>query len=161
MATITRRALVTVFLVAVMEQRTSPPALDSLDARQRDLDPRRLALRLQLVEELFLGMHLGLELQLSRGRHVGRVGVDRLGLRKIRDRRKRLGRLEDLEVQAGLLRLDRRRHPVPATADDCPGRGLDACILSPSASAEAPAAPKSLRAACAPSWKKTSRAGYR
>ena len=62
-------------------------------------DPLLDRLAAQVVEQLFLRMHLAAELQLARGRHVRRVGVDRLGFGEVDDRRERFGGFEDLKFE--------------------------------------------------------------
>jgi hypothetical protein len=90
-------------------------ALDALRlARARPIARVLLA---QLVDQRLLDLRR--ELQLARRRHVGRVGVDRLRLGEVDDRREGLGRLEHLEREALLARLERRRHaetPPPTIA---------------------------------------------
>ena len=103
-------------LVAVMQQNFLPPRLDPLDPGVGELDSRRLALLLQLLEQRLF--HVRRELEPAFQLQIRWVGVDRLRLGKVRDRRERLRRLEDPEVQRGPFRLDRRRHTRHAATDD-------------------------------------------
>ncbi len=104
--------------VRVMEKERSAAPLDTLDPRGRDGDARVAPRLLEIGEQRLLGMDLGAERQLPGWRHSRRIGVDRLGLRKIDDGGERLRRLEDGVAQSGGLRLDRGRDPGDAGADD-------------------------------------------
>ena len=79
-----------------MQQNFLPARFEPLDPRFGKFDPRRLALRLHLLEQRLL--HVLGELESALQLQVGWVGVDRFRLRKIRDGRERLRRLEDLEI---------------------------------------------------------------
>ena len=90
--------------------------LDPLGARRLGLDLRALGLSLQLLDQRLL--HVGVHLEIARGLHGTRVGVDRLRLGEIHEGGKRLRRFENLESKSSLSRLDRRRHPRDSGSDD-------------------------------------------
>ena len=94
--------------VAVMQQNFLPSRLDPLDPGLGKLDSRRLALFLHLLEQRLF--HVRRKLEPSFQLQISWVSVNRLRLGKVRDRRERLRRLEDPEVQSGFLCFDRRRH---------------------------------------------------
>ena len=74
----------------------------------------------RLGQELFVQrfLHVRGYLKVAGRRHPPRIGVDRLGLRKVGDRLERPLRLEQHQVEAGLAGLERRRHAGDAPADD-------------------------------------------
>ncbi len=79
--------------------------------------PAGLALLFHFLEQRLL--HILRELESALELELGWVGVNRFRLGKIRDRRERLRRLKDLEIEPGLFRFDRRRDAGDAAADDC------------------------------------------
>jgi hypothetical protein len=91
-------------------------AFDAFHVRDPRPDAALERLCVELGDQRLL--HRRAELQLARRRHVGRVGEDRLRLREVDDRRERFARFEQLELEPGLLRFERRRHPGHAAADD-------------------------------------------
>lgn len=94
-------------LVPVMEEKGTAFALDSFNVREGDFNAGGLALGLERLEQFLLRVDFGLELEIACRGHVCRVGVDRLPIGEVHDSGKDLRRLEDLERQARLLRLDR------------------------------------------------------
>ena len=100
-------------------------------------------------------MHLRPELQIARGRHAGRVGVDRFALREVHDRRERLGSPRRREARdppssprspRRCPTRRRRRSPRSRTA----GRGLRARPRKPGSAriactARAPVSDENLR----------------
>ena len=93
-----------------------------LDARHGRGDPLLQGLGLELGHQRLLD--LGAELQVAGGRHVGRISEDRLAAREVDDGRERLGRLEQLEAQAGFPGGEGRGHAADPGADDGDVEGL-------------------------------------
>src|SRR5262249_53889394 len=91
---------------------------DPVNPRGSELDARFAPLPLEIGEKYLLRVHLLAKLEVARQRHADRVDVDRLGAREIHDRRERFARLEDPEVEAGLLRLDACGETRHAAAHD-------------------------------------------
>ncbi len=103
-------------LVAVMKENFVTALFELLDPSLGKFDSRGLALFLHLLKQRLF--HILREMEAAFEFQLRRVGVDRFRLGKIRHGREGLGRLEDLEVQSRLLRLDRSRDTRDSAADD-------------------------------------------
>src|SRR4030095_11072185 len=93
-------------------------ALDSLDARMRELDAGPAALGHQIREKRLLGVDVRPELEVAGGRHARGIFVDGLAPGEVDHRREGCGSLEDSKGQTRLLRRDRRGEARNAAADD-------------------------------------------
>ena len=104
--------------VAPGDDQLEPPFLAAhlLDAGHGRGDPLLQGLGLELGYQRLLD--LGGELQVAGGHHFGRIGEDRLAAREVDDGRERLGRLEQLEAQAGFPGGEGRGHAADPGADD-------------------------------------------
>ena len=113
----TRRARVTVFLIAVVQKQLVALAFDALDPPVGNFDAGGALLFLHLDEQGLL--HVRLKLQAAFESHLGRIGVDRFRFGKICDRGKNLGCFKNGEAQPGFLRFDRRGNSRNARPNDC------------------------------------------